>query len=77
METNFIPIDYDYFDFQGKNYAKIIGRNSDGKRVCVIDSCPVYLWAILKDNLKQEKINKLIKKIKKNKIKYKKKTYKS
>ncbi|MDP2628767.1 MAG: DNA polymerase domain-containing protein, partial [Nanoarchaeota archaeon] len=65
MELEFIPIDYDYFDFQGRNYVKIIGRNNSGKRVCVIDSCDVYLWAILKDNLKKEKINKLIKKIKK------------
>ena len=68
INTDFIPIDYDYFDFEGRNYAKIIGRNSQGKRVCVIDSCPVYLWAILKDGLKQSKINKLIKKIKKIKL---------
>ncbi len=65
MKTDFIPIDYDFFDFQGKNYAKIIGRNSQGHRVCIIDSCPIYLWAILKDNLKKEKINKLIEKLKK------------
>jgi len=64
MKTDFVPIDYDYFDFQGKNYAKIIGRNSKGKRICIIDSCPVYFWAILKHGLKQEKIAKLIEKIK-------------
>ena len=68
MKTDFIPIDYDYFDFQGRNHAKIIGRNSKGKRICIIDSCPVYFWAILKDNLKQEKIDKLLKKIKKIKL---------
>ena len=68
MKIDFIPIDYDFFDFQGKNYAKIIGRDNHGKRVCVIDSCPVYLWAILKEGLKQDKINKLIKKIKKIKL---------
>ncbi len=68
ITLDFIPIDYDYFDFEGRNYAKIIGRNSNGKRVCVIDSCPVYLWAILKSGLKQGKINKLIKKIKKIKL---------
>lgn len=65
MKTDFIPIDYDYFDFQGRNYAKIIGRNSDGKRICIIDSCPVYLWAILKDDLNKEETSKLIEKIKK------------
>ncbi len=68
MKTDFIPIDYDYFDFKGKNYAKVIGRNSKGKRICIIDSCPVYFWAILEDNLKKEKINKLIKKIEKIKL---------
>ena len=68
MKTDFIPIDYDYFDWRGKNYAKIIGRNEKGKRICVIDSCPVYLWAILKENIKQEKIEKLISKIKKIKL---------
>ncbi len=68
MKTDFIPIDYDYFDFQGRNYTKIIGRNSKGKRICVIDSCPVYFWAILKEGLKQGKIEKLIEKIKKIKL---------
>ena len=68
MKTDFIPIDYDYFDFEGRNYAKIIGRNSKGKRICIIDSCPVYFWAILKDDLKKEKIKKIVKKIKKIKL---------
>ena len=68
MKTDFIPIDYNYFDFQGKNYAKVIGRNSKGKRICIIDSCPVYFWAILKDKVKKEKINKIISKIKKIKL---------
>ena len=65
MKTKFIPIDYDYFDFQGRNYSKVIGRDPSGKKVCVIDSCPVYLWAILKNNLNKSKINSLIKKVKK------------
>jgi len=68
METDFIPIDYDFFDFQGKNYAKIVGRNSKGQRVCIIDHVPVYFWAILKNNLKKEKIDKLISKIQKIKL---------
>jgi DNA polymerase elongation subunit (family B) len=62
MKTDFIPIDYEYFDFQGKNYAKIYGRNSEMKRICVIDSCPVYFWAILKKDVKKTNIEKLIKK---------------
>ncbi|MEK6847821.1 MAG: 3'-5' exonuclease, partial [Nanoarchaeota archaeon] len=63
METDFIPIDYDYFDFQDRNYIRIFGRNSDGKRICVIDSCPVYLWAILEPDLSQKKIGDLIEEI--------------
>ena len=62
MKTQFIPIDYDYFDFNGRNYTKIIGRNEKGKRICVIDTCPAYLWAILKENLAQKQIDKLISK---------------
>ena len=65
MKTDFIPIDYDYFDFEGRNYTKSIGRNSQGKRVCVIDSCDVYLWAILAPNLKEKQIEALKEKIEK------------
>ncbi len=68
MKTEFIPIDYDYFDYKGRNYAKIIGRNSNGKRICIIDSCPVYFWAILKSNVKKNQIEKLIKKFEKIKL---------
>lgn len=68
MKTDFIPLDYDYFDFEGKNYARIIGRNSAGKRICVIDSCDVYLWAILKEGSDKEKVAKLTEKIKKIKL---------
>ena len=65
MKLSFIPIDYSYFDFEGRNYAKIIGRDENGKRVCIIDSCPIYLWAILKDKLVKQKIDSLIKEIEK------------
>jgi len=68
MKTDFIPLEYDYLDFEGKNYIKIIGRNSQGKRICVIDSCDVFLWAILKDGLEKDKVSKLIEKIKKIKL---------
>lgn len=68
MKTDFIPIDYDYFDFNGRNYARITGRDGNGRRVCVIDSCPVYFWAILKDGLSQKNIDKVIAKVKKIKL---------
>jgi len=63
MKLEFIPIDYDYFDFQGRNYIKIVGRDKSGKRVCVIDSCEVFFWAILKDKLNPKQIQKLQEKI--------------
>jgi len=65
MKTTFIPIDYDYFDYEGRNYAKIIGRDNEGKRICVIDSCDVYLWAVLEDKLSKDQIDKLISQVKK------------
>ena len=65
MKLNFIPIDYSYFDFEGRNYAKIIGRDENEKRVCIIDSCPVYLLAILKESVSKNQIKKLIEEIEK------------
>lgn len=65
---NFIPIDYDYFDFQGRNYARIIGRDDKGRRVLVIDSFEPYLHAILKIDLTEKQIETLIKKIEKIEI---------
>jgi len=64
-KTDFIPLEYDYFDFEGKNYIKIIGRSSHGKRICIIDSCDVYLWIILKEGLEKDSIKMLTEKIKK------------
>jgi len=59
----FIPIDYDYFDWQQRNYIRIIGRDDKGKRLCVIDSCDVYLWAILEKDIKEKEIKNIINKI--------------
>jgi DNA polymerase I/DNA polymerase-2 len=69
MKTEFLPIDYDYFDFEGRNVVKIVGRDSKGKRICAIDSCDIYFWAILKDGLSENKIKSLIEKISKIKVK--------
>ncbi len=68
MKIEFIPIDYDYFDFEGRNYAKVIGRDKNGKRVCIIDSCDVFFWAILKDKVSLKQIKKLQEKIEKIKL---------
>jgi len=68
MQINFIPIDYDYFDYQSKNYAKIIGRNEKNKKVCIIDSFEPYFWAILKPKIKESRIKQIQEEIKKIKI---------
>ncbi len=65
METEFIPIDYDYFDFNGKNYIQIIGKNNNHKKICLIDSYEPYFWAVLHKDVKQKTIDKLIKEIEK------------
>ncbi len=68
METKFIPLDYDYFDWQGKNYVKVIGRDEKGKRVCIIDSFQPYLWAVLKSGVKESRIKEIREIIEKIKI---------
>lgn len=65
MEINFIPIDYDYFDYQGRNYAKIIGRTDKGKKACIIDYFEPYFWAIFKDKTPEKKIKQIQEKINK------------
>ncbi len=76
MEIEFIPIDYDYFDFQERNYIRILGRDSKGKRVCVFDSCPAYFWAILEQGLSDKKIHEIVEQIKKIQLDVKKRTTK-
>src|SRR3989344_87051 len=68
MKTSFLPIDYDSFDYEGRNHAMIIGRNEKGKRIAIIDTCPIYFWAILDEDIKEKKIKDLIQKIGKIKL---------
>jgi DNA polymerase elongation subunit (family B) len=68
MEIKFIPIDYDYFDWQGRNWVRLIGRDEKGKRVCVIDSFSPHLYAVLKEDTNDKKIQELIGKIDKIQI---------
>ncbi|MCK5321484.1 ribonuclease H-like domain-containing protein, partial [Candidatus Pacearchaeota archaeon] len=64
MKFEFIPVDYDYFDFEGKNYIRLIGRTEKGKKVCVIDSYEPNFWIILKKGY-EDKVDNVIKKIEK------------
>ena len=65
MEITFIPIDYDYFDWQGRNYVRIIGRNEKGKRVCIVNDFSPYIWAILEEGINEKQVQDLIKEIEK------------
>ena len=58
-----MPIDYDYFDWQGRNYVRIVGRTSDGKRALIVDSCDVYFWVVMKANVSEKKIERISEKI--------------
>ncbi len=68
MKTKFIPIDYDYFDFNEKNYIKIVGRTEKGEKVCIIDSYEPNFYVILKKG-KEKQAEKIAKKIQKIKVK--------
>ncbi|MCX8193895.1 MAG: DNA-directed DNA polymerase [Candidatus Pacearchaeota archaeon] len=59
LTINFIPLDYDHFDWQGRNYVKIIGRDDKGKRICLVDSFEPYFWVILKEGIGEKKIKEL------------------
>jgi DNA polymerase I/DNA polymerase-2 len=65
MKFEFVPVDFDYFDFEGCNYVLMVGRNGSGKKVCVIDSYEPNFWVVLKKGFEKkaeaiaEKIGKL------------------
>jgi len=63
MEFEFVPVDYDYFDFNGENYVRMIGRNEKGVKVCVVDSYEANFYLILKDGADAEKIVKEVEKV--------------
>jgi DNA polymerase I/DNA polymerase-2 len=68
-EINFIPLEYDYFDFKDENYVKIFGRDDKGERVCIIDKFNPFLWAIFKEGTSERKISEISKKIAELKVK--------
>lgn len=68
MKTKFIPIDYDYFDFNEKNYIKLTGRTEKGEKICIIDSYEPNFYVILKPG-KENQAEKIANKIQKIKVK--------
>ncbi len=69
-----MPLDYDSFDYNAKNYVKIYGKDSSQNSVCLIHTCPIYMWATLSENATEDQINNLIEKIKKIYIQTKERT---
>lgn len=67
MELDFIPLDYDYLDLEGKNYIRIFGKTKQGKRICIVDSIQSHFWVILPNITDKEK---LISRIKNEEIDY-------
>lgn len=63
MKTTFIPLDYDYFDYEGKSYAKIYGRSENNKRLCLIDEVEPYFWVILRRGISEKRIKEIEEKI--------------
>jgi diadenylate cyclase len=61
MEFEFVPVDYDYFDFEGKNYVRLVGRNGKGEKVCVVDSYEPNFYLILKNIKNNVKLSLLFK----------------
>lgn len=65
MEIKFIPIEYDSFDFEGRDYVRIFGKTAEGKKACVIDSCDAFFWAVLKHGTSEKRIEEIRRKIEK------------
>ena len=63
MKFEFVPVDYDYFDFNGENYIRLIGRTGKGKKICVIDSYEPNFYVILKEGAKPDRVLKKLKEI--------------
>jgi len=63
MEFEFVPVDYDYFDFQGRNYVRLVGRTKKGEKVCVVDSYEPNFYLILKNGADAKKIVKEVEKV--------------
>ena len=61
MQTEFLPIDFDYLDIEGQTYLRIFGRNKKGKRLCILDAFNDYFYAITKT---PEKLKSRVEKMK-------------
>jgi DNA polymerase I len=60
QKIQFIPLEYEAFDHDGKNFIKIIGRNQDNEKICVVDSYSPNFYLILEDSASPEEITKQV-----------------
>ncbi len=58
-----MPVDFDYFDFEGRNYVRMIGRNEKGQKGCVVDFHDANFYVVLKKGADVKKIVEKIKEI--------------
>jgi len=63
MEIEFIPLDYDYIDYENGSVIRIFGRTKEGKRCVIIDRTDSYFWLFPKPKADIEKYSERIKKI--------------
>ncbi len=68
MECDFIPINYDSFDFEDENYIQITGRTSNGEQICLIDKYTPNFYIILKKETNEKQITEIIEYIKNKKF---------
>jgi DNA polymerase I len=52
----FLPVDYDYFDYGGRNYVRMVGRDDEGRKVCVVDFYDANFYLILEDGADEKRI---------------------
>jgi len=63
ISVEFIPIDFDTIDLEGKSYVRMFGRTSEGKSCCVLDTTDAYFWVIPKPGVDLEKFSEKVAKI--------------
>ncbi len=65
MHVKFFLTDIGYCDIEGIDYINLYGRTEDGKIVCLIDNCDKYYYHLIKQELSEKEIDRIIEKIKK------------
>ena len=59
MKLKFVPLDYDYFDFNGENIVRVMGRDEKWKRVCLLEKIEPYFFVVLQENVSEKRITQI------------------